>query len=62
MALLHKKENDHSHEDKRSNKYAKEEQQYAKDKQTAKPEKALLTGEFIILEKFGDHVLRCLAF
>ena len=28
----------------------------------SEPEKAYLTGEFVIVEKFGDHLLHCLAY
>ena len=31
-------------------------------KQTAEPEKAYSSGEFVIVAKFGDHVLHRLAF
>jgi len=31
------------------------------ERQTSEPEKAHPTGEFIIMAKFGDHVLRRLA-
>jgi len=46
MALLHEEDN-HNHKDKRRNKL--------------EPEKAHPTGEFVIVAKFGAHVLRHLA-
>ena len=47
MALLHE-EDDHNHQDKGNN--------------SSEPEKAHSTGDFVIVAKFGDHVLRpCLA-
>jgi len=33
----------------------------AEDRQISEPEKAHSTGEFVIVAKFGDHVLRHLA-
>ena len=45
MALLHKKEDQNPEEG-------------AEGRQTLDPEKAHSTGEFIIVAKFGDHVLR----
>ena len=46
--------NDHNHEDKRSNKGVE-------GRQTSEPQKAYLTGKFVIVEKFGDYVLGHLA-
>jgi len=45
---------DHNHEDKRSNKGAE-------GRHSSESEKAHLSGEFVIMEKVGDHVLCCLA-
>ena len=53
MALLHE-EDDHIPQDKRK-------KQGAEGRQTSEPEKAHPTGEFVIVAKFGDHVLRRLA-
>jgi len=50
MALIHE-EDGHNHKDKRS----------AADRYLLEPEKAYPTGEFIIVTKFGGHVLRHLA-
>ena len=50
MALLHEVKDDHNHEDKRSNKGAE-------GRHSSESEKAHLSGEFVIMEKFGDHVL-----
>jgi len=36
-------------------------EQGAMGRQTLEPEKAHSTGEFVIVAKFGDHVLRNLA-
>ena len=36
-------------------------EQGTEGRQTSEPEKAHPTGEFVIVAKFGDHVLRCLA-
>jgi len=55
MALLHEAEDDHNHEDKKSNNKG------AEGRQTLEPEKANLTGEFAIVANFGDHVLHHLA-
>jgi len=51
MALLHEEEDDHNHKDKRSN-------EGAEGRQILEPEKAHLTGEFVFVAKFGDHVLQ----
>ena len=55
MALLHEEEeDDHNHTDKTK-------EQGTEDRFLSKLEKAHPTGEFIILAKFGGHVLRHLA-
>ena len=36
-------------------------EQGAEGRQTSEPEKAHPMGEFAIVAKYGDHVLRCLA-
>ena len=54
MALLHEEEDDHIPQDKRN-------KQGAEGRQTSEPEKAHPTGEFVIVAKFGDRVLRRLA-
>jgi len=54
MSLLHE-EDDHKYQYKRSNKGTE-------GRQILEPEKVHLTGEFVILAKFGDHVLCHLAF
>jgi len=52
MAFLHEEEDDHNHKD--------EKKEYgAKDRYSS--EKAHLTGEFVIVAKFGGHALRHLA-
>jgi len=33
----------------------------AEDRYSLEPQKAHLTGEFVIVAKFGGHALRCLA-
>ena len=53
MALLHE-EDDHIPQDKRK-------KQGAEGRQTSEPEKAHPKGEFVIVAKFGDRVLRHLA-
>ena len=50
MALLHE-EDDHNHKDKTNNKVQR----------TDTPEKAHPTGEFVIVARFGGHVLHHLA-
>ena len=54
MALLHEEEDDHIPQDKRK-------KQGAEGRQTLEPEKAHPTGEFVIVAKFVDRVLRRLA-
>ena len=49
--MLHKEEDDHTYKDKRRKK--------AQTGDT--PENAYPTGEFVIMAKFGGHVLRHLA-
>jgi len=53
MALLHE-EDDHIPKDRRK-------KQGAEGRQTSEPEKPHPTGEFVIVAKFGDRVLRRLA-
>jgi len=54
MAFLHEEEDDHNH--------THEKKEYvAEDRYSSEPQKAYLTGEFIIVEKFGGHALRHLA-
>ena len=55
MASLHEEEDDHNHEDKRSNKGAE-------GRHSSEPEKAHLTVEFVIVAKLGGHVLCRLAY
>ena len=52
MAFLH--EDDYKHTDERK-------EYGAEDRYLSEPQKAHLTGEFVIVEKFGGHVLRHLA-
>ena len=53
MAFLHE-EDDHNHSDERKV-YG------AEDRDSLEPQKAHLTGEFVIVAKFGGHALRRLA-
>jgi len=53
MAFLHE-EDDHNHTDERK-------EYGAEDRYLSEPQKAHLTGEFVIFAKFGGHVLRHLA-
>ena len=53
MAFLHE-EDDHNHTDEKK-KYGTE------DRYSSEPQKAHLTGEFVIVAKFGGHALRHLA-
>jgi len=55
MAFLHEEEDNHTHTDERKSMYDTE------DRYSSEPQKAHLTGEFIIGEKFGGHALRHLA-
>jgi len=54
MAFLHEEEDNHNTTDERE-KYG------AEDRYLSKPQKAHLTGEFVIVGKFGGYVLRHLA-
>jgi len=54
MAFSHEEEDDHNTTD--------EKKEYgAEDKYSSEPQKAHLTGEFVIVAKFGGHVFRRLA-
>ena len=54
MAFLHEEEDNHNHTD--------EKKEYgAEDRYSSEPQKAHLTGEFIIVAKFGGHALHHLA-
>jgi len=54
MAFLHEEKDDHHH--------TLERKEYgAEDRYSSEPQKAHLTGDFVIVEKFGSHVLRRLA-
>jgi len=51
MAFLHEEEDDHNDTD--------EKKEYdAEDKYLLEPQKAHLTGELVIVAKFGGHALR----
>jgi len=54
MVFLHKEEDDHSHTDERK-------EYGAEDRYLLELQKAHLTGEFVIVKKFGGHALRHLA-
>jgi len=54
MAFLHEEEDDHNTTNERKE-YGTE------DRYSSEPQKAHLTGEFVIVAKFGDHALRHLA-
>ena len=54
MALLHEEDDDHNHKDKKK-------KQVAEDRYSSQPEKGHPTGEFVIVAKFGHHVLHHLA-
>ena len=54
MAFLHEEEDNHNHTDERK-------EYGAEDRYLAEPQKAHLTGKFVIVEKFGGHALRHLA-
>jgi len=54
MAFLHEEEDDHTHTDERK-------MYGAEDRYSSEPQKAHLTGEFVIVAKFGGHALRLLA-
>ena len=49
MAFLHE-EDDHTHSDERK-------EYGAEDRYSSEPQKAHLTGEFVIVVKFGGHAL-----
>jgi len=51
MAFLHEEEDDHNTIDERK-------EYGAEDKYLSEPQKAYLTGEFVIVAKFGGHALR----
>ena len=53
MTFLHE-EDDHNHKDEKKE-YGTE------DRYSSEPHKAHLTGEFVIVAKFGGHALRHLA-
>ena len=54
MAFLHEEEGDHTHTDERK-------EYGAEERYSSEPQKAHLTGKFVIFAKFGSHALRCLA-
>jgi len=54
MAFLHEEEDDHNHTDERK-------EYGAEDRDSLEPQKAHLTGKFVIVAKFGGHALCCLA-
>jgi len=54
MAFLHEEEDDHNTTDERK-------EYGAEDRYLSEPQKAHLTGEFVIMAKFGGHALRHLA-
>jgi len=54
MAFLHEEEDNHNITDERK-------EYGAEDRYSSEPQKAHITGEFIIVAKFGGHVLRHLA-
>ena len=54
MAFLHEEEDDHTHTDERK-------EYGAEDRYSSEPQKAHLTGEFVIVTKFGGHGLHPLA-
>jgi len=51
MAFLHEEGDDHNTTDERK-------EYGAEDRYSSKPQKAHLTGEFVIVAKFGGHALR----
>ena len=54
MAFLHEEEDDHTHTD--------EKKEYgAEDRYSSESQNAHLTGEFVVVAKFGGHALCCLA-
>jgi len=54
LAFLYEEEDDHTHTDERK-------EYGAEDRYSSEPQKAHLTGEFIIFAKVGDHALHHLA-
>jgi len=54
MVFVHEEEDDHNTTDERK-------EYGAEDKYLSEPQKAHLTGEFVIVGKFGGHVLHHLA-
>jgi len=54
MAFIHKEEDDHNTTDERK-------EYGAEDRYSLEPQKAHLTGEFIIVAKYDGHALRHLA-
>jgi len=54
MAFLHEEEDDYSTTDERK-------EYSAEDWYSSEPQKAHLTGEFVIVAKFGGHALHHLA-
>jgi len=54
MAFLHEEEDDHNTTDERK-------EYGAEDRYSLEPQKAHLTGDFVIMVKFGGHALRHLA-
>jgi len=54
MAFLHEEDDDHNTTDERKE-YGVE------DRHLSEPQKAYLSGEFVIVAKFGGHALRHLA-
>jgi len=54
MAFLHEEEDNHNTTDERK-------EYGAEDRNSSEPQKAHLTGEFVIVGKFGGHALRDLA-
>ena len=54
MAFLHEEEDDHNNTDERK-------EYGVKDRYSSEPQKAHLTGEFVIVAKFGGPALRHLA-
>jgi len=51
MAFLHEGEDNHNTKDERK-------EYGAEDRYSSEPQKAHLTGKFVIVAKFGGHVLR----
>ena len=54
MTFLHEKEDDHTQIEERK-------EYGAEDRYSSEPQKAHLTGEFVIVAKFGGHALCHLA-